>query len=237
MTLGGGTPTLVSVIVPVYNGAAFVAEAIESVLAQDHAAIEIIAVDDGSIDDSARILAGVPRVQVIHQPNAGVTRARNVGIEASRGELVAFIDQDDRWRPGKLARQVRALNEAPAAGYSLGHINLFVEPGSAMPSWMGARGWMVGTERVGYMPGTMVVRRSVFDRLGLFDERFQIGSDADWLIRARDAGIEAVVVPEVVLDKRIHSNNLSGHPSGSVDMLSILAESIRRRRAAAENPE
>lgn len=228
--LGRGEPGLVSVVVPVFDGQSYLAEAVESVLAQDYEPIEVIAVDDGSRDGSAEILARYSTITVIRQSNTGCTGARNTGIVSSRGEYVAFIDQDDRWRAGKLRRQVAALTAAPEAGYSLGNINLFLEPGCPVPAWMGARGWLVGTTRVGYMPGTMVVRRTTFDELGIFDTRFQIGSDADWLVRARDAGIPAAIVPEIVLDKRVHTNNLSSHPDGSSDMLTVLAASLRRRR-------
>lgn len=232
--LGPGVPGLVSVVVPVFDGEPYLAEAIESVLAQDYEPFEVIAVDDGSRDRSAEILSRYKEVTVIRQPNTGCTGARNRGIDASRGEYIAFIDQDDRWTDGKLVRQVTALRDAPSAGYSLGHITLFLEPGCPMPAWMGARGWMVGTSRVGYMPGTMVVRRGTFDELGLFDDRFQIGSDADWLVRARDEGVAAEVVPDVVLEKRIHRRNLSSHPDGSSDMLTVLAASLKRRRAEAK---
>jgi len=228
-----GRASLVSVVIPVYNGERFVAEAVESVLAQTYRHVELIVVDDGSTDGSAELLARYPTARVVRQSNTGCTGARNRGIAESHGELIAFIDQDDIWRPDKLDLQVEALNRSPEAGYSLGHITLFVEPGCPVPAWMGTRGWMVGTQRVGYLPGTMVVRRGLFESLGTFDERYQIGSDADWLVRARDAQIGVVVVPEVVLDKRIHTGNLSGHPDGSSDMLGVLAASLKRRHAAA----
>ena len=229
--LGPGIPGLVSVVIPVYDGELFLAEAIESVLAQDYRPIEVIAVDDGSGDSSPQILRHYPEIHVIRQANTGCTGARNRGIAAARGEFIAFIDQDDRWSPGKLTRQLAELN-ASGAGYSLGQLTLFVEPGCPTPAWMGARGWMVGTRRTGYLPGTLVVRRSVLDQLGMFDERFHVGSDAEWLVRARDAGIPVAVVEDVVLEKRIHRANLSRNPEASTDMLMVLAESLKRRRAA-----
>jgi glycosyltransferase involved in cell wall biosynthesis len=222
----------VSVVIPVYDGEAYVAEAIDSVLAQTHTPIEVICIDDGSRDRSAEILAGYRNIRTIRQANTGCTGARNAGIAAARGDYVAFIDQDDKWRPNRLEVQMAALAAHPDAGYALGMINLFLEPGCPTPSWMGTRGWTIGTSRVGYMPGTMLVRRRIFDQLGVFDDRYQVGSDADWLIRAKDAKVPVTVVPEVVLDKRIHRSNLSGSPAGSSDMLGVIAESLRRRRAA-----
>src|SRR5689334_4952969 len=100
-------PNVVSVILPVYNGASFVCRAIETALLQTYSHVEIIAVDDGSTDSSFEILARYgDRVQVIRQQNAGVAAARNSAISASRGEFVAFLDQDDWWLPEKIEQQV-----------------------------------------------------------------------------------------------------------------------------------
>jgi glycosyltransferase involved in cell wall biosynthesis len=92
---------------PVYNGAKYLRPALDSVLAQTYAPIEIVAVDDGSTDESAEVLAGYgPRLVMLRQANAGVSAARNTGIQAARGEFIAFLDQDDWWLPEKVARQV-----------------------------------------------------------------------------------------------------------------------------------
>lgn len=108
---------LVSVILPVYNGAAFVAKTIDSVLDQTYPSIEIIAVDDGSTDDSVRVLAGYgSKITVISQTNQGVAAARNAGIRAAAGEFVAFLDQDDWWLPEKVARQVDLLRSDERIG-------------------------------------------------------------------------------------------------------------------------
>jgi glycosyltransferase involved in cell wall biosynthesis len=110
-------PPLVSVVIPVYNGAKYLGAAIESVLAQSYQPIEIIIIDDGSTDDSLEVIRTFgSRVYVISQPNAGVGRARNVGIGRARGEFVAFLDQDDWWMPEKVQKQVRLLTDNPQAG-------------------------------------------------------------------------------------------------------------------------
>ena len=98
---------LVSVVIPAYNRAAYLAQAIDSVLAQTYTPLEIIVVDDGSTDDTAQLAASyLPRIQLIRQANAGAAAARNSGIAQSHGELIALLDSDDRWLPDKLARQV-----------------------------------------------------------------------------------------------------------------------------------
>lgn len=107
---------LVSVIMPVYNGAQYLRTTIESVFAQTYPHIEFIAVDDGSTDDSLDILNRyAPRVKVIRQPNSGPGAARNKGVQDCAGELLAFIDSDDLWDPTKIERQVATLTHYPEA--------------------------------------------------------------------------------------------------------------------------
>jgi glycosyltransferase involved in cell wall biosynthesis len=99
---------LVSVVMPVHNGQAFLAQAVESVLAQTYQPIELIAVDDGSTDSSRDILASFgSQIRVVRQANAGVSAARNQGIAHANGDYIAFLDQDDWWLPEKVARQVQ----------------------------------------------------------------------------------------------------------------------------------
>jgi glycosyltransferase involved in cell wall biosynthesis len=111
---------LITVIVPTFNRAGQVQGAIESVLAQSHQELEVIVVDDGSTDDTAAILASLQqrdsRVISLSQPNAGVAAARNRGLERAQGDLIAFLDSDDRWTPGKLQVQLACLKRAPEAG-------------------------------------------------------------------------------------------------------------------------
>jgi glycosyltransferase involved in cell wall biosynthesis len=108
---------LVSVVIPVFNGSRYLAEAVRSVLDQTYPRVEVVAVDDGSTDDSPRVLAGFgERVRVIRQANSGVAAARNTGMSNARGEFVAFLDQDDYWRPEKLARQVDRFRASGRVG-------------------------------------------------------------------------------------------------------------------------
>ena len=106
---------LVSVLVPTFNRAHLVPEAIRSVLSQDYAPFEVVVVDDGSTDDTATVINQEfgRRIRYIRQENAGPGAARNTGIRASSGEYIAFQDSDDIWLPGKLRAQVDALNRHP----------------------------------------------------------------------------------------------------------------------------
>src|SRR5687768_9695612 len=120
---------LVSVIVPVHQGERYLGEAVESVLAQTYAPIELIVVDDGSTDRSADIARGFgPVVRYVYQVNAGQSAARNHGVRLARGPLLAFLDDDDSWSPGKLALQVAALASDPCLEAVFGHVRQFVSP-------------------------------------------------------------------------------------------------------------
>src|SRR3954470_1810603 len=107
----------VSVIIPTYNYARYLPQAIDSALGQTHAPLEVIVVDDGSTDDTPRVLeAYASRIRVIRQANQGAGAARNAGIAAARGEYVAFLDSDDLWRRDKLELQLARFREEPDLG-------------------------------------------------------------------------------------------------------------------------
>lgn len=228
----GAEPDLVSVVLPVYNGDRWLAEAIDSVLGQTYRPLELIVVDDGSSDGSSGILVRSPQVISIHQANAGCAVARNRGIAAARGAFIAFIDQDDRWTPGKLAIQVEHLRTHPELGYVLGRQRTFLEPGFSKPSWLVAA--LLDRPHAGYLPGTLLVRRTTLDEVGHFDPSLRIGSDTDWFLRARDAGVGMAVVDAIVLEKRVHDANLSADPASSDELLRMMHASLRRRRAAVD---
>ena len=118
----------VSVVLPVYNRAHYVAEAIESVLGQTLPPDELIVVDDGSTDDSVAVVERFarPGLRVLRQPNGGIGSARNAGLRAVTGELVAFIDSDDLWERDKLALQVEAMRASDDVQLVFGHLVEFV---------------------------------------------------------------------------------------------------------------
>ena len=103
----------VSVVIPVYNAARFLADAIRSVQAQRHPRIEIIVVDDGSTDGSGEVARSFAGVRCLRQANGGIAAARNAGVHEARGNLLAFLDADDLWTPGKLALQLDVLRADP----------------------------------------------------------------------------------------------------------------------------
>lgn len=219
----------VSVIIPVYNGRRYLAEAIESALAQNYSPMEIIVVDDGSTDGSADIANSYSeQVRYFHQPNKGVAAARNSGIEKSRGELIAFLDADDIWAQNKLSIQVHCMSMHPHIGYVLGRQRNFLEQGINKPFWI--RDEHLLSDHVGFLPAS-IIRRDTFDKAGLFNPDYKVSEDVEWFSRLKDLSIPMMVVPEVVLFRRIHDSNLSyqlkhGHPA----LLRSLRASVHRKR-------
>jgi len=227
------TNPLVSVIVPVHNGEKYIGTALESVYAQDYRPFEVIVVDDGSTDDSASIIKRFKEATYIYQKNQGVTIARNVGINASKGELISFIDQDDLWIPEKLSLQVRYLLGHPEIEYVVGRKRSFVEPGLHVPEWF--KRHLRHDHAAAFLPGTFMARRSAFKKVGMFDSSYRISSDADWFIRAREASIPMSVMEEVMLHKRLHEDNLSSQMKACrAEVFSSLRSLLQRRRS--KNP-
>lgn len=203
-----------SVVLPVWNGAPFVAAAIESALGQIGASLEILAVDDGSTDATPRILSQFgSRIQVLGQPNAGVAAARNRGIGAARGHYVAFLDADDLWRPEKLARQREALQATPDARASATAFEVTDEDGRALGVRGGhapealleallCEGNLVGT------PSSVVVERALLAQTGGFDPALSQCADWEmWMRLARATRFAWVRAPLVAY--RQHPYNMS----------------------------
>jgi glycosyltransferase involved in cell wall biosynthesis len=216
---------LISVIVPVFAGERFLADALDTVAAQTYPRIEMIVVDDGSPDGSAEIAAARPRVRVLREPHRGVAAARNTGLSAARGELVAFLDQDDQWCPHKLARQAAVLAERPELAIVLSHMRMTLLPGTPRPDWFD-REWLTKPQP-GYVPSTWLARREAFARVGEFDTSYAIACDSDWLTRAKDLGLASEMLAEVLVRWRVHGGN------GSYDQATMRSEMFRMLRGTA----
>ncbi|MGE3074355.1 MAG: glycosyltransferase family 2 protein [Dehalococcoidia bacterium] len=222
---------LVSVIMPVHNGAHFLRESIPSVLAQDYQPIEIIVADDGSTDDSADVAESYPEVECLRLPKGGVSRARNLAVERSSGEWLAFLDADDIWLPGKLSAQVALASEQCEADLILCHQVCRFE--GEVPAWF--RGKTDGSEVTAYEPSAWLLRRATFEHVGPFDEARDLGEDTEWLSRAWDLGYTHVMSPQSLVIRRIHSSNATGTiPSARRVIFDILRESVARKHLRRE---
>ncbi|HUH98987.1 MAG TPA: glycosyltransferase [Anaerolineales bacterium] len=225
-------PPLVSIILPVHNGEQFLAETIQSVLAQSYHAYELIIVDDGSTDRTREIALSHPSVQYISQAHRGASAARNKGILAARGEYVAFLDADDLWEPDKLLVQIRAFEAHPEADIVTGHIQQFADPD---PDSAQAPRYRFAEEPVpGYSVIAIMIRRGVLDKLGLFDEDLETSAEViDWFVKALEKKPNVLVLPQVVAKRRIHGKNISliQQQGKNKVMVQILKASIDRKRA------
>jgi glycosyltransferase involved in cell wall biosynthesis len=220
---------LVSVIIPVYNGESFLSRALGSVFEQDYRSLEVIVVDDGSSDSTARIVQDWPEVRYFYQRNQGHGSAKNTGIKNSHGEYLAFLDVDDWWSPRKLQLQVDFLKAHPQVGYAMCYAKYVLERGAT--SLPGLKPELLQQPSPAFLPSALVVRRTTLCAVGIFDPAYIVGNDSDWFFRAQDLGIPRMILPEVLLYRSIHGKNESNRvDSLRQDMLGLIRASIHRKR-------
>jgi len=227
-----GLRPAVSVVVPVRDGEAFLAEALESVLRQEPAPLEVVVVDDGSTDGSRALAERFgPPVRVLSQRNAGPAAARNRGVEATGGEVLAFLDADDLWLPGKLRAQVGHLAEHPESDVVIG----LTQPVRREPADDPDGVWRpCAPVWLALLLGCASIRRSAFDRVGPFAPELRLGEDVDWFLRAREKGLRIDSLPETVLLHRRHHTNVTGDEARrDAHLLTSLKRSLDRRRNVA----
>lgn len=219
----------VSVVIPVFNGEAYILETIESVKNQTYDHVEIIIVDDGSTDQTPALIEGTDSL-CIHQENRGVAAARNRGIQAATGDYLAFIDADDKWDSKKLEIQVAFMEAHPQISYTFtNHIRYLTDELDEFPAWVRDEG--KNKELTGYIPSALLVRRRDFNKIGNFNEDFRNGEDTEWFLRAKDLGFQMAVIPENLLLKRVHSNNLTSNTAAvKPNMLKAFTLSMRRKK-------
>jgi glycosyltransferase involved in cell wall biosynthesis len=214
-----GSAPAVSVILPVFNRERYLAGAIESVLNQTFADWELMVVDDGSSDATPAIvkryhLAFPGKVKPIYQANAGVAAARNRGITAATGELVAFIDSDDLWHPRKLELQVAAFRAAGDVAFVYSGYDVIDSEGRLLetvrpdPRFQGDVYEKLWTEQNRILGPTILATRAMLHRVGLFDDRLPLAENLDLRIRLARVGPVAFV-DDALYRYRRHSEALS----------------------------
>jgi len=222
----------VSVVIAVFNGVRFIRDAILSVLSQEHPALELVVVDDGSTDATAAAIAEFPEVCYVHQVNAGQPAALNRGLAVATGDLLAFNDADDLWTAGRLAAQIEALGDG-AFDAVYGHVEQFLEA-DAPPAIAAA---LIPERRIqpSRLHTAMLVRRDAFNRVGTFREDLRIGSVVDWAHRAQHAGLRDRMLDLIVLRRRLHSQNIGlTQKSAAPDAYLAVARAALARRRGKE---
>ena len=225
---------LLSVILGVYNGADFLDSAVSCILSQNYSPLEIIIVDDGSTDRTAEVAENwknrcPDRIRLLRRANGGVAAARNTGLQAARGDFIAILDVDDLWMPGTLNAFCDALIANPQAAVIQGYIRRI---------WLtsAAGGPRYERDFVPYLAmnaGSLFFRRSVFETVGLFDERPSQNEDTDMHLRIREAGLKIYVLERLALIYRMHGRNItSGVDLKESDFFKVLHHSLQRRRAS-----
>jgi glycosyltransferase involved in cell wall biosynthesis len=218
-------PAPVSVVIPVYNGVRYLAQAIESALGQTRPPQQVIVIDDGSDDGSveaARVYGGI--VESVSQPRAGAAAARNEGIRRATAQFVAFLDADDVWEPAKLERQL-AAHASAGADILFTHVTEFRDTSDD-----GAAGLR---SMAGLIPSTAMIRRSAFERIGGFNPTWRVGEFIDWYMRAMEGGLQSHVVSEMLVRRRVHGQNTGQRDKdGQQDYARLLKAALDRRRRA-----
>ena len=203
--------TGISVVIPLYNSAAFIGAALQSVLTQTQLPGEIIIIDDGSTDGSGELVQQLAKhspvtVRYFYQENQGVGAARKRGIELAQGDIIAFQDADDLWPRNKLALQHRLLMQTDFKQIVAGRTRIF----STIPESSGQSSYSRIAEPTWLSQlQSMLIHHNLFTTVGNFDANLRSGEDLEWLWRARTAGYTLLLHPEVSSLYRRHTNNMT----------------------------
>lgn len=187
----------VSVIVPMYNAVRFIAQAIASIRSQTVPVGEIIVVDDGSTDDGPEVVAAEPGVTLVRKPHSGIGDTVNAGVALAQGDLIAFLDADDRWLSDKTSLQIAALDRDPALAMVFGHGRRFHDTGAEE---------VVIDVRPAVSRCSGMFRREALATVG----RFGTGEAHEfmaWMLAASEAGLRHDILPDIVFERRIHDAN------------------------------
>jgi glycosyltransferase involved in cell wall biosynthesis len=220
--------TLISVIIPVFNGEEFIQEAIESIFSQKYHPIEIIIIDDGSKDSTKKIVSQFPEIQYHYQTNQGPAKARNVGLSFAGGSLIAFLDADDYWSDQKLDIQFNLMKNNPSVDIVLGHVQFICPVQKQKDNYKYVpylQPWMAPSL------GNALIKRSVFDLIGNLDEEQFYCDDIDWFKRVREKNLTILEHNDVTYYYRRHENNITNNDQlGKQFLLQAVKKSLDRKR-------
>jgi len=218
---------LISVVIPAFNAGKYLYDALLSVMWQDYKPLELIVVDDGSTDNTRSVVenCGFEAVKYFYQENSGPAAARNKGIKVAKGEIIGFLDADDWWDSEKLNIQEQYLQDADIVMGSLLRVRQ-TETNKGRVFFEKAR-----EKEILISFGSALIKRTVFEEVGLLDEAMWYGEDMEWFLRAKETGISMKLHDDVVLYYRLHENNMTRQKEKmGFYYVQALKKSLERRR-------
>ena len=196
----------IHVIIATKNSEKFLEQCVRSVVNQTLLPSRIVVIDQASTDNTMEIISQFDSVEIQQQVGRGIPNAWNQGITSGVSRFVALIDSDDYWTPTFLNDCFNALLHDSTAQYAVAHAKFILDQ-DRLPR--GFRPELVNAEKIGWMPGTTLFRRTLFSEVGLFPEDFVIASDIEWYARLRNLSVPMIEVPKIGLYKRMHDDNSS----------------------------
>lgn len=229
------TNPIVSVVIPVFNGERHIRQTIQSVLEQTYRPLEILVIDDGSIDGTEKVVKGIAgQLRYFWHDNRGSAASRNRGVAESRGEYIAFVDADDLWHREKIEKQICYLETHHTFELCITHIENFWSEEVSMDQ-------RPDTGRPNSMPGfsfsTLVGSRTGIELVGPLNEHLKHADDTEWFLRARGNGMAVGVLPEILVRRRLHLSNESRVKAGQSgnEYLDLIHKKIKQMKGSTRN--
>lgn len=218
----------IDVIIPAYNSAAYIEQAVASALTQRDVEVKVFVVDDGSTDDTAAVVTALAdaRIRLITGCSfRNVSRARNIGTALGSAPWISFLDADDLWPQNRTATLLTAITD-PERQIAYGHMLTFTDGATLDPTAeQPPAGWPIGPAA-----GAVLFSRAVYQRVGELDETLRMGEFVDWMARARSLGVVDVPVSVIALLRRAHADNTTRDlPARTRDYLRVVAAHIARQ--------
>jgi len=220
----------ISVIMPVHNAENYIEEAINSVLSQSVKPMELIIINNSSTDNTVKVVEKFgDHVKFKTQEDKGAAGGRNAGIKLSTGSFITFIDADDFWTPNHQDILLSAFEEDPELEIAMGLVEQFVSPELVETSKH-----IINEESKilkGYHPGAILIKRSSFDKVGLFNESLELGEVIEWFFKAKEAKLKIKIIDEVVYKRRLHETNQGvTKKEYQIEFASVIKEALERQR-------
>ena len=217
---------LISILIPTYNNGKYISQAIESVYAQNYDNMEIIVVDDGSTDNTKEVLKQYKDIKYFYVEHKGIPFVRNLALEKSQGEYIAFLDSDDYWLPEKLNIQMQYFKEHPDCEIVFTKYKNFFEEETLKTNKKAMHEKLIENVMKQYLPSS-IVKKNLFERYGYFDENYKIGEDSEFLYRLLKKGINLKhYIDKIFYMRRLHRTNISF--SNNKNVVEVVTSILRK---------